>query len=754
MFARMGLQWLSVICVLMFSASVALAQEVQAIKIEGNQRVEASAIETYLGLERSKDASPYDLDLALKRLYDTGFFSDVRITRDGGTVLVKVTENPSINRVVFEGNEHISTEDLEKEITLRARSIYSRTKVQQDLKRLLDVYRRNGRYSAEITPKIIPLEQNRIDLVYEIVEGPEATIRKITFIGNEAFSSSQLENIITSETTTWYKFLSNNDKYDPDRLLFDQEVLRRFYFENGYADFKVVSAIAELSPNRDAFYVTFTLEEGPVYRFGDVNIKTTLDTKKTGDLKGLLTTRTGEIFNATEIESSIDAMVAKLGDKGFAFVDIEPVKERQPKERIITLTYQISEGPRVYVDRINIFGNVRTLDEVIRREFKLSEGDAYSTSKLKRSEERLNRLGFFEKVVIQNTPGDAPDRTNIDVEVQEKSTGEVTFGAGFSTADGPLVDAGIKERNFLGRGQEVTLRGLVAGQRSQFQLGFTEPYFLNRDLSAGFDLYYTTQDLQSEASFNRDAYGVILRSGFALSEDWRYQARYSFESSDITNVREDASIYIKEQKGKNITSAVGQSFFYDTRDNPRDPTSGAYARINQDLAGLGGDDRFLRNELITNYNYPLAKKWIGSAGFSGGNITGLSEDVSINQRYFIGSQQFRGFQTAGIGPRDLSTGDALGANNYYVATGEVKFPLGLPEDLGVRGAVFSDLGSAWGLDQSGPNIVNDSTLRASAGVGIAWASPFGPIRVDFSDAFLKEDYDRTELVRFGFGTRF
>jgi outer membrane protein insertion porin family len=316
------------------------------------------------------------------------------------------------------------------------------------------------------------------------------------------------------------------------------------------------------------------------------------------------------------------------------------------------------------------------------------------------------------------------------------------------------VDAGIKERNFLGRGQEVTLRGLVAGQRSQFQLGFTEPYFLNRDLSAGFDLYYTTQDLQSEASFNRDAYGVILRSGFALSEDWRYQARYSFESSDITNVREDASIYIKEQKGKNITSAVGQSFFYDTRDNPRDPTSGAYARINQDLAGLGGDDRFLRNELITNYNYPLAKKWIGSAGFSGGNITGLSEDVSINQRYFIGSQQFRGFQTAGIGPRDLSTGDALGANNYYVATGEVKFPLGLPEDLGVRGAVFSDLGSAWGLDQSGPNIVNDSTLRASAGVGIAWASPFGPIRVDFSDAFLKEDYDRTELVRFGFGTRF
>jgi outer membrane protein insertion porin family len=753
-FTHMLLTALPVMLALIFSATAALAQEVQAIKVEGNQRIEASTIETYLGLERGSNASPYDLDLAFKRLYDTGFFSDIRIAREGGTVIVKVTENPSINRVVFEGNDRISTEDLEKEITLRARSIYSRTRVQQDLKRLLDVYRRSGRYSAEITPKIIPLEQNRIDLVYEINEGPEATIRKITFIGNEAFSASQLETVITSETTTWYKFLSDNDKYDPDRLLFDQEVLRRFYFENGFADFKVVSAIAELSPTRDAFYVTFTVEEGPVYRFGKISTETTLDEKKVGNLKGFITTRTGEIYNATEIEASIDAMVAALGDKGFAFVDIDPVSKRNTKEKTIDLTYKISEGPRVYVDRITIFGNVRTLDEVIRREFRLSEGDAYSTSKLKRSEERLNRLGFFEKVVVQNTPGDAPDKTNIDVEVQEKSTGEVTFGAGFSTADGALLDAGIKERNFLGRGQEVTLRGLLAQQRSQVQLGFTEPYFLDRDLAAGFDLYYTTQNLQDQASFNRDAAGVILRAGFALSEDWRYQVRYSLESSDITNVREDASIFVKEQAGKNLTSAIGQSFFYDKRDNPRNPTSGAYARINQDLAGLGGDDRFIRNELLSSYYYPFAKKWIGGATFSGGNITGLGEDVPISQRYFIGGQQFHGFQTAGIGPRDLSTDDALGANNYYIATGEVKFPVGLPDDLGVSGVTFLDVGSAWGIDDSGSTIADSASLRAAAGFGVAWASPFGPIRIDFSNAFLKEDYDRTETVRFGFGTRF
>jgi outer membrane protein insertion porin family len=739
----------------LFIASAAMAQVVQSVQIEGNQRIETSAIETYLALEAGAEASPYDLDLALKRLYDTGFFSDVTIAREGGVIRVKVVENPSINRVVFEGNNHIKTEDLEKEITLKARSIYSRTRVQQDLKRLLDVYRRNGRYSAEITPKIIALEQNRIDLVYEIVEGPSAAIQKITFIGNEAFSSATLEAAITSEVSAWYKFLGSNDKYDPDRLQFDQEQLRRFYFANGFADFKVTSAIAELSPNRDAFFVTFTLEEGPVYHFGKVTIETTLDPKRTGKLKALLTTRTGEIYNATEIETSIDAIVARLGDKGFAFVNVEPKTVRNKGENpTIDLTYQISEGPRVYVDRINIYGNLRTLDEVIRREFQLSEGDPYSTSKLKRSEERLNRLGFFEKVNIQNTQGAAPDRTNIDVEVQEKSTGEITFGAGFSTQDGILGDVGIKERNFLGRGQEVTARALVAAQRTQFQLGFTEPYFLGRDLSAGFDLYRTTQNLQSEASFDREATGLILRSGFAMSPDWRYQARYSYEYSNITNIRDDASIFVKEQEGETTTSAIGHSFFYDKRDNPRDPTSGTYFRFNQDLAGLGGDENFFRNEIQTSKYYPLAKKWTGSVGLTAGNITGISDDVSINQRFFIGGNQFLGFQTAGIGPRDLATDDALGGDNYYVGNAEVKFPLGLPDDLGVSGVAFVYAGSVFGLDQSGPTIANSSSLRASGGMGIAWASPFGPIRIDFSGAFLKEDYDKTQLVNFGFGTRF
>jgi len=735
--------------------SLAQAEVVSEIRIEGNQRIETSAIETYMGLERGEDATQYDIDLALKRLYDTGFFADISLDQTGGVVTATVKENPSINRVAFEGNDQISKDDLEKEITLKARSIYTRTRVQQDLKRLLDVYRRGGRYSAVITPKIISLEQNRVDLVYEIEEGPSAEIKKITFIGNDTFPSSTLEKIISSEIGRWYKFLGSADKYDPDRLQYDQELLRKYYFENGHADFKVKSAIAELSPERDAFYLTYTIEEGPVYTFGKVDVATTLNKKRVGDLDPIITTKSGDLYNASEVETTIDSMVESLGDKGFAFVDIDPeTTRREGKEKIIDLTYKISEGPRVYVDRINIFGNSRTLDEVIRREFRLNEGDAYSTSKIKRTEQRLNALGYFETVKIENTPGSAADKTDLDVEVQEKSTGEITFGAGFSTADGALADVGISERNFLGRGQTVRARTLFAARRQQYDFGFTEPYFLGRELEAGFDIYKSTYDLQDESSFDRDATGFVLRTGYNLSEKWKHQIRYSYEQSEISNISPFASTYIRQQAGKNSTSSVGHSFIYDGRDNRQDPRNGLYLRLNQDVAGLGGDDRFIRHEIQSEYYYPLSKQWLYSGGFLGGNITGIGKDVPINQRFFIGSKQIRGFSNAGIGARDLTTSDALGGNTYYVLSNEVRFPLGLPEDLGVTGAAFMDAGSLYGIDAKGAGVVDESSLRASAGFGIAWSSPFGPVRIDFAKALLKEDYDDEEFVRFGFGTRF
>ena len=729
---------------------------VNVIEVKGNQRIEPSAVETYLGIIRGQKVSRDDLDEGLKKLYDTGFFADVGIDFTGGVLTVNVVENPSINQVLFEGNEQIDTADLEKEITLRARSIYTRTKVQNDLKRLLDVYRRNGRYSAEITPQVITKEQNRVNLIYNITEGPKAFIEKITFIGNDSYGRSTLESVVNSSRHQWYSFLTDSDKYDPDRLQYDQELLRRFYFQNGYADFKIKSAIAELSSKRDAFYLTFTLEEGERYRFGKVDVSSTLSKDKLPDFSKDIQTKTDALYNATEVESSIDKMVDTLGDHGFAFVDINPKVERRTEngQKYIDLTYDIKEGPRVYVERINIFGNIRTLDEVIRREFKVAEGDAYSSSKLKRTQKKLNNLGYFSKVDIQNKPGSAPDRTQLDVAVEEKSTGELSFGAGFSTQDGPLFDAGVTERNFLGRGQELRFKGTFAGKRQQFDVGFTEPYFLDRELSAGVDLYSTTQDFSSESSFDREALGGVLRLGYQLGENTKHTLRYTYEDSTIANVKSTASTFIKLQEGQTITSMIGHSITFDNLDNRQSPTSGSYLRFNQDLAGFGGDSRFIRHEIESAYYYPVAKDWIFSALGSAGNITGIGRDVPIAQRFFIGNKEVRGFANSGLGPRDAATEDALGGNNYYAATAELRFPLGLAEDLGVAGAIFTDIGSEWGLDQSGPGINDSSRPRASAGVGIAWSSPFGPIRIDFAKAFLKEDFDDTQILSFSFGTRF
>lgn len=728
---------------------------IRNIQVQGTQRIEPSAVESYLSITPGQTVSRGNISESLKKLYATGFFSDVTIEPRGNTLYVYVVENPSISEVRFEGNDRIKSEDLEKEVSLKARSVYTRNKVQEDLKRLLEVYRRNGRYTAQITPKIVPLEQNRVDLIYEITEGPEAKIRHITFIGNETFSTSTLERVLSSEEDAWWRFLSNNSTYDPERLNYDAELLRRFYQEQGYADFKVTSSIAELSPNKDAFYLTFTLSEGPQYRIGNVDMKSSLPHTEKSDFEEAITTRTDDLYNSSDIETTIDNLIAALGDRGYAFVDINPrTLRRKNGENVIDLVYEVKEGPRVYVERINIFGNTRTLDSVIRREFRLAEGDAYSNTKLKRSEQRLNNLGYFEKVTLSTSEGTSPDKTIVDVQVVEKSTGEITFGAGYSTTDGALADFGIRERNFLGRGQDVRFRVMFASRRQQYDIGFTEPYFLGRELEAGFDIYRTVQNYQQNSTFDREADGIVLRTGYNLAEKLKHTLRYGFEKSNISNVDPRASLYIRQQEGEYITSYVGHSFIYDNRDNRYTPNSGLFWRINQDLAGLGGDDRFIRHEIKSEYYIPLAKQWTMVFAGAAGNITGIGEDVRINQRFFIGSKDIRGFDNAGIGPRDLNTRDPLGGNSYYAVSGEVRFPLGLPDDLGVTGAAFIDAGSLFDLDLTGPGIADDPSTRVSGGVGVAWASPFGPIRLDFAQAIMKEDFDETELIRFSFGTRF
>ena len=726
-----------------------------AIRIEGNQRVEPNTIRTYLGLSEGSRFDPVAIDKGLKSLFATGFFADVKLLREGNDLVVRVTENPSINKVVFEGNQRIETKDLEKELELKPRSIYTRAKVQSDVRRILDIYRRSGRYTATVEPKLIQREQNRVDLVYEITEGAVARVVKISFIGNNVFSTTELQGVIRTAEERWWRFLNDNDKYDPDRLEFDKELLRRYYTSQGYADFQVKSAHAELAPNKDAFYVTFVLDEGPKYTLSSVDVKSELKGAENPDFSKVLTTRAGQDYDGGKVEESVDALTKELGNRGYAFVDISPKLVRDKDKDTIALTYDIKPGPRVYIERINITGNVRTLDEVIRREFRLTEGDPYNAAKLARTEQRLNNLGYFEKVKITTEKGSAPDRTVVNVDVKEKSTGEINLGAGFSTTDGPLADVGFKETNLLGRGQEIKANVVYAKLRKQAEFGFTEPYFLDRELSAGFDIYRTVLNYQDQSSYDLTSNGITLRMGYNLREKLTHSFYYSLRDNDISNVQPTASVYIQDQEGRFINSAVGHALIWDDRNNKFDPTNGFYLKVSQEFAGLGGDSKYLKHELRTTYYIPEAKNWTFSLGGGAGYLLGLQgEPIRIGDRFFVGGDLIRGFANAGVGPHDTSTRDSLGGNAYYLASLEQRFPLGLPDELGLLGAAFLDAGSLWKIDETGPNIGDSSAPRVSAGFGIAWSSPFGPVRIDLAKPIRKEKFDDTELLRFSFGTRF
>jgi outer membrane protein insertion porin family len=729
------------------------------VVIAGNQRVENQTILSYLNMRQGLAFGRFEIDHALKTLFATGFFSDVQIDpQDAGDgrfdLQVKVKENPIISQIAFEGNKRLNDEELQKEINLRARAIFSRTKVQNDTQRLIQIYRRNGRYSVQVEPQVIPLSDNRVNLVFAIKEGPETMVKRISFVGNKVFSDPSLKKVVKTAEKTWWNPFSSNEKYDPDRLQYDQELLRRFYVSQGYADFQVKSAIAELAPRGDGFYLTFTVDEGNRYKFGDVQVATSLDEAEDVNLAAGLTTVKGDIYDAEKIENSIEAIVTQMGDKGFAFVDIAPQFKRDPVQQTIGVTYKVNQGPKVYVERVNVTGNSRTLDEVVRREFRLAEGDPYSTSKLARTEQRLNNLGFFEKVDVSQERGSAPDQTVVNVNVKEQSTGEITLGAGYSTVDGPLADFGVTEHNLLGRGQELRFHGLLAAERQQYDIGFTEPYFLDRELAAGFDLFRIRENLTQQSVFDRKSTGGALRMGYALGESLRHDMYYRLETIEIDNIIDTASRFIKDQAGTNTSSLVGHALTWDNRDNRFEPTSGWYLRFSQEAAGVGGDSRFARHEIQAADYFPIAPQWVFQLAATGGHIVGVGKDIRINERFFVGGRQLRGFETGGIGPRDRLTTDALGGNMFYTGTAELSFPLGLPNDLGFTGAAFVDAGSLWGLDVHDPDIVNHRAPRVTGGLGLAWKSPFGPIRLDFAQPIVKQDEDVTQFFNINFGTRF
>ena len=755
--------WVAVVGVSLWGpgfVSPAAAQTIRSIQVEGNHRIEAETVRSYMQIAPGEAYSAEKVDASLKVLFRTGLFSDVRISRRNDVLVVVVEENPIINRVSFEGNRELDDDALAKEVELRPRVVFTRARAQADAQRIVALYRRSGRFSATVEPKIIQLSQNRVDLVYEINDGPVTKIERINFVGNRAFSDSQLRGVIATSETRWWKFLTSSDSYDPDRLNYDRELLRRHYLKNGYADFRVLSSTAELARDGKSFFITFSVEEGPEYSFGPSTVATSVPSLDVDRLQDSIRSQEGRTYDATDVDKSVENLTIEAGKEGFAFAEVKPRADRDEESRTIAVVYEIEEGPRVYIERIDIVGNVRTLDKVIRREIRLSEGDAYNRVLVDRARRRITGLDFFAKVDIKELPGSAPDKVIMVVEVEEKSTGSLAFGAGFSTAETILGDITLTERNLLGRGQYVRLRTSMSFKRQQVDFSFTEPYFLDRNMSFGVDLYATETDLQNESSFDTRQIGAGFRFGFPLSEDAKVTLRYSFTNDRISDVKSTASVAILAAAGTSNTSLVGYAINYDTLDSPIEPTSGVRATFAQDLAGLGGDVYFLRTSVKGEYYYSLFDGVVGLLGGSAGYTTGWNgEDVRILDRFFKGGESFRGFERSGIGPRDVANAnqDAVGGQAFAIGTAEVTFPVGLPEEFGVRGAVFTDVGTLFDSPSAPAGTVikgSDAALRASVGVGILWKSPLGPVRFDLAEAILKESYDKTELFRFSIGTRF
>jgi len=849
------------------SVNGAIAQEnplsgtIRSIVVEGNQRIEARTVQSYLLVEPGDSFDPTRLDLSLKALFATNLFADVAFDRRGDDLVVKVVENPIINRVVFEGNSAIDDDKIREEIQAAPRGVFTAARVQADVQRILELYRQSGRFAATVTPQYRPLEQNRVDLIFEITEGPTTGVRSINFIGNEEFSDSRLRSEIVTRQSRWWRFFSSNDNYDPDRLDYDRELLRQFYQNNGYYNFSVTSAVADLTPDQEDFYITFAVDEGEQFSFGEINVETELEKLDGAALRRAVSIDEGDLFRSDDVEDAIDSLTYAAGIAGFAFVDVQPRLVPNEEDNTLDLTLVVNEGPRVYIERINIVGNTATLDNVIRRELRISEGDAFNRVLLDRSRNRVRALGFFGEVDVEERPGSAPDRSVIDVKVEEQPTGELAFAAGFSSVDSFLIDASVTQRNLRGRGQALTARVSASSRQQVIDLRFTEPRFLGRNLAAGFDVFSTRSDFLDVSNFETETAGASVRLGFPLTDRTSMQLRYQLRQDEI-NVEDipvafdaagdeiivdviddngtpddpsddevigqrpldlrfetlptdattrdvcDASVSVATQNYYRVTnslcleersdlsSILGYTFNWDRRNDPFEPTRGFDFSLSQDVAGVGGDVKYLRTEATGAFYRGILPGVRASWRLSGGYIFpfGDNDSLRINNRFFRGGNSFRGFDVAGLGPRqivrfvddegnltnEVQRRNALGGQLYYQSTMELTVPNYLPEEYGIDTRLFVDAGSLGGLpdadlelNREGDTVVygtfgrNDGSadlgfltiddelsLRAAAGLSVLWDSPFGRIRFDFSQIIRKEDYDRTETFRFSTSTSF
>ncbi|WP_112664125.1 outer membrane protein assembly factor BamA [Microvirga flavescens] len=663
-----------------------------------------------------------------------------------------VASRSVINRVAIEGNKRVEKAAIEGELQLRARTPYNQAVVDADVQRILEVYRRQGRALASVTPRIVDLPNGNVDVVYSINEGDKTGVKEIRFVGNDQVSSSRLRGVMTTTESNLLSFFKSSDVYDPDRVDNDLELIRRYYLKNGYADYRLVSNNVQFDENAGGYIITITVSEGEQYRLGNVSVDSRLANVDAARLEGKVSTSSGSVYSADAVQKSLQNLTTEVVREGHAFAQVRPVATRDPATRTINLGYVVEDGPRVYVERINVRGNTRTRDYVIRREFDLGEGDPYNKVLMERAERRLNNLGYFKRVRVSNEPGSAPDRVVVNVDVEDQSTGAFSVSGGYSTADGFIGEVAVSETNFLGRGQYVRLAGQLGQRTNGVDFSFTEPYFLGYRLAAGIDLFSKFSDQTKYARYENRMTGGQLRLGMPFTEELTITARYSLYQQDLkvpndfkqpfndctqpipgyTRLNPDgtvnstfcegngeASLAIKESEGKTLTSLAGLTFNYNTLDNTKDPRNGFYAEVKTDVAGLGGDSHYFRATGDARYYYEVLEDIVGIARVQGGHIAGFGNNnkdnfsqggsLRIVDQFFLGPSLVRGFATNGIGPRDVSTLDtnanAIGGTTYYGGSLELQFPIfGLPRELGLKGAVFADAGTLYGYE--GPTHFN------------------------------------------------
>jgi outer membrane protein insertion porin family len=788
------------------------AASAESVSVQGNKRIDSETIAAYF--TGSDQAA---VNKAVKDLYATGLFSDVRVSRAGGRVIITVTENNVINRVAFEGNSKVKTETLTAEVQSKTRGPFSQAMVDADIERIKDVYRRSGRAAAAVTARTVDLPNGRLDVVFTIDEGEKTGVKAINFVGNQVYSAGKLRELMETTEMNYLSFFKTSDVYDPDRIASDLERIRRFYLKNGYADFHVVGSDAQFDPAQGGYIITITVEEGPQYTVAVVNVDSHLPDLDGASLLPLVRLSAGDVYNGDMVEKTVDALTREVGKHGYPFTQVRPRGDRDPATRTVAIAFVLEEGPRVYVERIDVRGNTRTRDYVIRREFEIGEGDAYNRVLVDRAERRLNNLGYFKKVKITNEPGSTPDRVIIVVDVEDQPTGSLSLSGGYSTSDGFIADVSVTETNFMGRGQFVKL-AVSEGQFSRgVNFSFTEPYLLGNRIAAGFDIYAKQSDAWQFSNYSNFTTGGALRLGLPITDELTFSPRYSLYRTDISIPNNssrpfndctspvwgttpgfpwgapslffncltngEASLALKEAQGPFVTSMFGYTLNYNTLDNNRNPTGGFFAELRQDAAGAGGDDRFVRTTGDLRYYHEIYDQIVGLVHLQGGDLAGWGgSQLRIIDNFNLGPSLVRGFAPSGIGPRDISSGNPqgnpLGGTVYYGASVEMQFPIyGMPRDLGLRGAIFADAGTLYGFNgrtnfsptgvcSGGPFVqpftqsncivvgANSSLIRTSAGASIIWASPLGPIRFDFAKAITKSQFDQTQFFRFTGGTTF